>query len=398
MNQNRRIPVFEIENRIGAIQHRLKMADIEALFIVQRVDLLYFSGTAQHGFLFIPAEGKPLLLIKRYYPRAKAESPISDVVEIESVKETPAHIRDAYGRLPKTLAFELDVLPVNEFNFYQRLFPDTICVDGATNILETRMIKSEWEIAQLTRTAHLSARTFQYMRETIRPGLTEMEFAGMFEAFAKKYGHAGKLRLRDYQAEGYPWHVLSGSSGGRVGLLDSPASGEGTSPAFPVGAGDKKMAPNEPVMIDLALVLSGYHTDETRMFAIRSMPEEAMNASLAAIEVQNAVLEAVKPGISANRLFEIAIEKAHKFGYADQFLGPPGYKVRFIGHGIGLELVEPPILSKKNKAILKPGMTFSVEPKMVFKDRFSAGVETMFVVTDTGYRLISEVPTDIFVC
>ncbi|MDZ7699814.1 MAG: M24 family metallopeptidase [Deltaproteobacteria bacterium] len=151
-------------------------------------------------------------------------------------------------------------------------------------------------------------------------------------------------------------------------------------------------------MIDLALMLNGYHTDETRMFAIESMPKTAMNASLTAIDIQNTILEAIRPGIPLNRLFQIALKSARQLGYAESFLGPPGYKVRFIGHGIGLELVEPPIISDKNEMPMKPGMTFSIEPKLVFQDHFSAGVETMFTVTETGYELISRVPSDVFVC
>ncbi|MCF8083080.1 MAG: Xaa-Pro peptidase family protein [Deltaproteobacteria bacterium] len=398
MSPKTNIPADEIENRISAVQKRMQKSDMEALLVVQRVDLFYFSGTAQNGILFIPADGPPLLLIKRYFPRAKAESPISRIMEIGSVKEVPRRIQDGYGRLPRTLGFELDVLPVRTFRFYERLFPHTGCVDGSPLILQTRMVKSGWEIQEMSKAAELSHKTFLYMRDHIAPGLTEMEFAGQFEAFARKHGHGGKLRVRGFQTEGYPWHVLSGKSGAMPGLLDSPASGEGTSAAYPVGAGYKRLAPHEPIMVDLALVLNGYHTDETRMFAISSMPKPAMDASLAAIEIQDTVLEAVKPGIPVNRLFDLSVQKAAQLGYAGSFLGPPGYKVRFIGHGIGLELIEPPMITPKEETLLRPGMVFSLEPKMVFSDRFTAGIETMFRVTETGYALISQVTMDVFVC
>jgi Xaa-Pro dipeptidase len=183
-----------------------------------------------------------------------------------------------------------------------------------------------------------------------------------------------------------------------VGLLDSPASGQGTSAAFPVGAGNRKLLPDEPIMIDLASVFNGFHMDETRMFAIGSMPKEALDASLATIDIHNTVLDHVKPGIPIKDLFDIALARAEKLGYADPYLGPPGYKVQFIGHGIGLELIEQPILSAKETTLLEPGMTFALEPKMVFKNRFSAGVESVFTVTETGHRLISQIPVEVFVC
>jgi Xaa-Pro aminopeptidase len=259
------------------------------------------------------------------------------------------------------------------------------------------MIKSEWEIGRMEDVAELSHKTFQYMQEVIEPGLTEMEFAGMFETYARRHGHGGQLRVRDYMTEGYPWHVMSGKSGGMVGLLDAPASGAGTSPAFPCGAGSKKLVENEPIMIDFGAVLNGYHIDETRMFAIRTMPEKAYRASMAAIEIHNRILEEAKPGVTTDALFQFARDLAKSLGYDEFFLGPPAHKVKFVGHGIGLELVEPPFVAQNRGVSLEPGMVFALEPKMVFENEFSAGIESVFCVHETGARLISTVPVEIFI-
>jgi Xaa-Pro aminopeptidase len=346
----------------------------------------------------MPVEGEPLLCIKRYMPRARRESPIRDVVEIESIREVPSLISDLFGKLPRVLAFEFDVIPVQDFRFFRTLFPEQECVDGSPLIRKVRMVKSNWEIQQIERTAELSKKTFEYMKTVIRPGLTEMEFASTFEAFARKLGHGGILRVRDHQTEAYSWHVLSGESGGMVGLLDSPVSGEGTSVAFPCGAGNKTLKANEPIMVDFSSVLNGYHMDETRMFAIGGMPRRAMDACKAEIEIHNTVLEKVTPGIAVGELFEISYAKAKSLGYEDQFLGPPGYKVTFIGHAVGLELVEAPVIAKGKDDRLLPGMTFALEPKMIFENEFSAGIESVFLVTEEGYRLISKTPVEIFIC
>jgi Xaa-Pro aminopeptidase len=224
-----------------------------------------------------------------------------------------------------------------------------------------------------------------------------MEFAGMFEAHARRLGHGGQLRVRNPQTEGYPWHVLSGRSGGMVGLLDSPASGEGTSAAFPVGAGAKRLAADEPIMVDLGSVMNGYHLDETRMFAIGRMPAKALHASRTAVEIHDALLERARPGAALGELYDHAWALARAAGLADAFLGPPGHKTAFIGHGIGLELIEPPIIARGRDLPLEPGMVFALEPKLVYAGEFAAGIESVFVVTETGSRLISRVPVEIFV-
>ena len=393
-----KVPASEIDARTRKLQQELQASAMDGLFIVQRVDLFYFSGTAQNGFLYIPAEGNPLLFIKQYLPRAKEESCVDNIMAINSIKEIPELIIDHFGKLPAVMGFELDVIPVNDFTFYRSLFPDSQCVDGSPLILKLRSIKSEWEISQLENTAEMTRKTFEYMQASIEPGISEMEFAGMFETYARKLGHGANLRVRHYQTEGYPWHVLSGASGGLVGLLDSPASGTGTSAAFPVGAGSKKLCANEPIMVDLGSVLNGYHMDETRMFAIDSMPKRAMDASRVAIEIHDSVIEKVKPGVTVGELFEHSFQLARSLGHAGPYLGAPGHKVSFIGHGIGLELIEPYILARGKDQQLEAGMTFALEPKMVYENEFAAGVESVFLVTETGSRLISKVPVKIFIC
>ncbi|MBW2409721.1 MAG: aminopeptidase P family protein [Deltaproteobacteria bacterium] len=393
-----KVPAAEIQQRGENVQKQLQLQDIGGLFIVQRVDLFYFSGTAQNGFLFMPAEGEPVLFIRQYYPRAREESSIKNIIEIKSITEIPGLISDMFGKIPPRMGFELDVLPVNDFNYYRQLFGKQEYVDGSPIILNLRMIKSDWEIRQMEKTAELARKTYEHMQTVIQPGLTEMEFAGIAEAYARKIGHQGKIRTRHYQTEGYPWHFLSGNSGGMVGLLDAVASGEGTSPAFPAGAGSKKLHPNEPIMVDMGLVLNGYHLDETRMLAIGGMPDRAMQASRTAIEIHNRVIDRAKPGIAVRELFEYSVNLAQSLGYAENYLGPPGHKVSFIGHGIGLEIVEPPFVAKNRKDLLKPGMTFALEPKMLYEKEFAAGIESVFVVTDTGARLISKVPVEVFIC
>lgn len=169
------------------------------------------------------------------------------MIEVTSIREAPELISDFYGHMPESLALEFDVMPINEFHFYRTLFPTQKHVDGSPLIHRVRMIKSEWEIARMEETAERSSKTFEHMKKNIRPGISEMEFAGMYETFARRLGHGGKLRVRDYQTEGYPWHILSGKSGGMVGLLDSPASGEGTSLPIPAGEGVNFWPPTNPL-------------------------------------------------------------------------------------------------------------------------------------------------------
>ena len=392
------VPETELNHRIAMIQQEMSARQIGGLLVVQRADLFYFSGSAQNGVLYIPSAGLPLLAVKRFFPRARKESTLRNVIAIDTVRELPRHLTEQYGKLPAVLGMELDVLPVVEYEFYRRLLGIRQVVDGSPAIMKVRGLKTAWEIEQLEATAEMSRRTFEYMRHMIRPGISEMVFAGMYETAARRLGHGGKLRTRHFQSEGYPWHVLSGENGGRVGMLDSPFSGQGTSAAFPSGAGHRSLRENEPILVDFGAVLNGYHIDETRMFAIGRMPAKALAACRGAIEIHNEIIAAGKPGMTTGEVYQRSVDGARKRGFEETYLGPPGFKVRFVGHGVGVELIEPPFLAEGKTDVLEPGMTIALEPKLCFEGEFAAGIESVFLVTDTGARLISRVPVDIFLC
>ena len=166
-----KVPGSEIDVRTLKLQKELQTSEMEGLFIIQRVDLFYFSGTAQNGFMYIPADGAPLLFIKQYLPRAEKESSVGRIIKINSIKDIPGLIMDHCGKLPATIGFELDVIPVNDFTFYRSLFPGSKFVDGSPLILKLRRIKSDWEIAQLENTAEMTRQTFEYMQASITAGI-----------------------------------------------------------------------------------------------------------------------------------------------------------------------------------------------------------------------------------
>ncbi len=390
-------PARELSARIQGLQEALHNKGVEGALIVQEADIVYLGGESHWEWIYLPADGLPLFCTSQDGKIQVAEG-IAHVVGPLRMEEVPEVLGDFLGGLPKVLGLELDVLPVNLFNQYRTLLGEPECVDVSPDILSLRAIKSAWEMEQMEAAAAITSETFEYMAQVITPGLTEMEFAAMAEGFAEeRSGATMMLRIRDYKSEGYPWHVLSGKNGAKVGLLDSPASGEGTSAAFPCGAGPKRLEKQEPVMVDFAFEHNGYHMDETRMFSIGPMPGKALKATQAAMVIHDEILSHARPGVTAGELFELSVAKAKELGYQDEYLGPPGYKVSFVGHGIGLELIERPILAKGKRDVLESGMTFALEPKMVFEGEFGVGVESVFVVTEEGGRLLSQVPLEVFI-
>ena len=389
-------PRKELEERLRRLRAQMESAEIESLLVVQKMDLYYLSGTTQDGLLFIPLEGKPLLMIKRELERAKLESPLQEIVSLKSNRSLPSLLSSHWGRLPQVLGLPLDVLPVRDYFRYQDLFPETRLTDSASVMRDTRKVKSAFEIELMRAGAEIGRKVYKEAKEILKEGMTEIAFGGLLEAVAKKHSHEGLLRVRSLNYEAYSWHVLSGPSGGIVSQSDSPMGGLGLSPAFPVGASLKVMKAHEPILVDFGICYHGYQVDETRMFSIGKMGKKFSDAYKACREIHDAVLEDTRPGADCEGLFRRSIQMAEKLGYSDSYLGPPGLQTRFIGHGIGLELNEPPFLAQGHTYPLERGMTFALEPKIVFPGEGSVGFENTVLVTQEGYEVLTPLEEDIF--
>jgi Xaa-Pro dipeptidase len=388
-NKNPLTPAGEISARIRTLKSHMDEHGMGAAFLTHKPDIYYFSGTAQDAWLYVPVDDEPVLFVKRYLPRARRETGIRHVVPIDSVTRIPDRVKDFYSVPARSIGLAFDVVPVRDFTFFHTLFAPAVFEDATPLIMACRSIKSDWEISQLEAAARLSEDTFAFICENMVPGESEIAFCGRIEAFARANGHSGKLLVRHYRAEGFAHHLLSGSSGGLGGALDSPLSGAGTCSAYPFGAGHKLIQKNEPVLMDLGTMVNGYHMDETRMLVMGKMPARAEDAGQAAIDILYHVKEIMVPGTPVGQVFAAAVDRAEKLGLGAHFLGLPELKSRFIGHGIGLELVEEPILARGRQTELAPGMVFAVEPKCIFQDQFAAGIESVIHVTAKGSRFLS---------
>jgi Xaa-Pro dipeptidase len=156
------------------------------------------------------------------------------------------------------------------------------------------------------------------------------------------------------------------------------------------------MKAHEPILVDFGICFHGYQADETRMFSIGKMNRKFIDAYKACREIHDAVLSETRPGSDCESIFTNTLKLAEKLGYKESYLGPPGLQTRFIAHGIGLELNESPFLAQGHSYPLEEGMTFAVEPKIVFPGQGSVGVENTVLVAAKGYEILTPLGMDIF--
>ena len=391
-------PKAELDRRIEDLQHYLQRNEVDAALILQRVDLFYFSGTIQQGNLYIPARGEPLLMANKSSERARAESAISRIVNLDSPKRIFDILNTEGYPLPRRIGLELDVLPTNLYFTYRKLFPDAEMMDISLPIRMIRAVKSEYEIDIIRQAAAFSDRIAGSVADVLREGMSELEVAGRVEAEARKLGHQGIVRMRLWGSEMFYGHLMAGPSAAVPSFLSSPTGGSGASPAVAQGPGYRAIRRHEPVLFDYVFAYNGYLSDHARIFSLGPVPAELLEAHAAMLEIQEVIKTVARPGVTAGAVYDQACAKAGEFGYADHFMGAAGKeRIRFIGHGIGLEVDEFPFLAMGQKLELQAGMIIALEPKAIFPGKGVVGIENTHVVTTDGLEQFGTFPDEITV-
>ncbi len=391
-------PQTELKNRIEKLQKEMAIHSLDAILLLQNADLFYFTGAIQQGALYVPIEGDPLYLVRKDYARARMESGLKDLVPFKSPRDIPGVLAD-FGRvMPKTVAMELDVVPVSVMNRFKGVLGDAVISDATPLIRTVRAIKSDYEINIMKDAALIVDKVCKRAAEVIREGMTDLDLAAELEFTARKAGHQGLVRMRGFNNELFYAHVFSGNDSAVPTYSDTPLGGVGLNPSFPQGASYKKIRRHEPITVDFSGIFDGYIVDQTRMFSIGELPTKLTKAYVDMVAIQEHAKKTAKPGVSWGGLYDECLEMANTMGYRDHFMGSKGAQVSFIGHGTGVELDEYPFIARGfNDYQLQEKMTFAFEPKAVFPGLGAVGVENTFWVAKDGLKHLTFSNQDLIV-
>jgi len=389
------VPAAELASRLAGLQAVLAARGLDAALITQNADLYYFAGTVQQSYLYVPATGEAVLFVGRTLERARVESALEGVEGLPAIADLPRLIRRRYGGLPARVGLELDVLPVTRFRRLERLLPEAAFEDVGRDIVRQRAVKSLWEIERVRAAAAVADEVCAFLPGVLREGLTEVEFAGIAEAEARRLGHEGHIRMRGFNQEMFYGQLLAGTSGVVPSYPDTPLAGTGLSPAVAQGPSFRRIGRGEPVVFDFVPVRDGYIADFTRLFVVGEASGEVHRAYDAALRVQAAAVLAALPGVPCRQVWEAARTAAADAGMLESFMGRGVGQVPYVGHGVGLELDELPVLTGSGLELAE-GMVFALEPKFVLPGVGAVGVENTWVVTGDGPVRLTRAPESLY--
>jgi Xaa-Pro aminopeptidase len=196
--------------------------------------------------------------------------------------------------------------------------------------------------------------------------------------------------MRKWNQECFYGLILSGESGAISNYMDAPLGGVGPCPAAPRGASSKKIKRDEPIIIDMVSAANGYVVDCTRTFWMGSLDRQLKEALDAALTIQKEVVGMYRMGVNLREIYDKARNMANSQGLGDYFMGHGDSKVRFLGHGVGLELDEMPVIADGFDFTLGKNMTLAIEPKFLFPKIGAVGVENTWASKDGEAKKISD--------
>ncbi len=386
-------PKEEVHARINKLKERMEKQGIALTIILQNVDLFYFTGTLQKGVLAVSVDRDPVFFVEKSLARAMEETPL-EITPIKKDKDIK-DILGSLGMLGGRCGMELDVLPVLVFERWKNILGYDNAVDVWPLIRDLRLIKSPFEIRQIKRSGEIVTRVFEKAKEIIQEGMREVDIAAMLESEGRMHGHQGFLRMRGLNQEMMNMYITHGLSGTVVSGADVPISGAGTTHAIAQGPSVNKVQKGIPLLIDYGGGYNGYITDETRAYAIGELKDIYLKGHAVAREIIEETMEFAKEGVDGTEVFMKALHRTKHEGLYEYFMGYGEGKVGFIGHGLGLEINELPVITPRHKIILQEGMVFAFEPKFIFPGEGSVGIEVDFIVRKNGLERVTDSPINI---
>ena len=382
-------PRSEIHRRISALQSQ--MGEMDGALLFHAVDMCYFSGTAQDGLVYVPRDGDPLVMIKRSRERAAEESPL-EVRPLRNMRNLKSDLGIPKGAI---MGLEMDVLPCSFYFKIDRALDDARFVDVAERIKHIRSVKSDFELGLIKESARILEAGFSSVPDFLKEGMREVDLISRLEMVMRSMGHQGSLRFRRFNSIVPLGHVMSGPAAACPSFLASPTGGKGTSLIFPQGASFSRIKRNEPVFVDMVGIYNGYIADATRIFSLGKIEPELEEAYIAACQIEEGLAREMSAGKTGRELYQLSEAAGANLGYKDYLGGPPGGKCGFVGHGVGLELDEYPVIGPLDHE-LQSNMTIAIEPKIIYPDKGVLGIEDTFLTSSGAAESLTHMPREIW--
>ena len=386
------------QDRINNLQKKLGEQDLAGALIFYSRDVFYYTGTAQPAYLVVLPDDYRLFIRSGY------DFACNDVfVDKKKVEEERRldnifnKISDGLGKGARRIGTELDVLTVEQFGQFKKAFHNYDLLNISPVVLEQRKTKDPGEIEKIRKACNAIHRGHEAVLASLKEGITELELAAAVENAHRLAGHEGIFFIRqpDFFMSRGP--ISSGENLFKTSGVVYTITGVGLSPSVPAGPSQRKLSKGDLVMVDIPVIVEGYHADQTRTYCLGKANEKSTSMYVDLKTIADHLIANMKTGMRCNEIYRMAVEKASSLGREGQFQGFGGGKrSRLIGHGIGLELNEPPIPSEYDKSPIEDGYVIALDMHMLDESIGVVKLEDMILIRKEGNEILTRSDRGLF--
>jgi len=385
-----------MKTRLTHLRTRIAEAGIDAALLLHHRDVLYYAGTARPAALLV-APHDAVLFVRRGLDGARQEATVAHIARMRGFSDVGAAFDDL-GLAGGVLGTEMDLIPARIAQRLKDVLPAWSLADVSPVVLDQRAVKDEAELAATRRAAAIADLGHRTVPRVAAPGVSELEMAAEVEAAMRRAGHEGFQPLRYPAARGGGVFLMSGENLAVRGGHGLVVTGAGLSPGLPYGASRRVVQSGDLVVLDVGSTYAGYTADESRTFVLGAAAEPQRALFAVARAAEDAVFDALRQGTAVADLYAVAeavVAAGSPPHFAPGSLELPG----FVGHGIGLELDEPPVLRLRSDARLRAGMVLAIEIEVnAPAQRTMVKLEDTIVVRADGYELLTRMPRELIEC
>jgi Xaa-Pro aminopeptidase len=366
----------------------------DAAILSDKATLYWLTGRVFAGFAYVPADGTPLFGLRRC---VQFES--DGVTAERKIEDFARHVAAAMPA-PGRLALEMDSSSYSAVARISAAFaaqwPDAETVNAGAALRAMRAVKTPQQIEMMRRSGLRQEAVYRRIPAIYTPGMTDYELQVEIERESRLEGCLGQFRTAGDEMELFMGNVLTGDNADTPSPYDFAMGGAGMDPSLPVGADGSVIRRGCTVMVDVNGNYTGYMTDMTRTYRLGDIPAEALRAHELSREICRRLAEMGTPGRPAREMYETALGMAREAGLEHRFMGHR-QQAGFVGHGLGIEINEAPVIAPRSRDILAEGMCIALEPKFVIAGVGAVGIENTYVVRADGRPMecITNAPEEI---
>jgi len=375
--------VEEYQTRVSKLQTNMHQNDIDAILITSPHNFRYFSGLDSYfwesptrpWFLLIPQSDDPLAIIPSIGQTALQKTWIKNIQTwpspqpndegMSALENSIKNLIPIKGNIGCELGLESNLrMSINDFDKLRTNLSNYNFVNASHLIWKLRVIKSQNEIAKIKKIISIASEVFDNLPNQMHIGMNEIEICNIF-----------KKQLIEKGAD----HTL----------YMSCASGQGGYDQIICNPSDKKIEDGDILIIDTGTTYDGYFCDFDRNFGFGNISKESQDAYTVLWEATEKGLEKAKPGSTCSNINNAMQSVLKKAGLISNSVGR-------MGHGLGLQLTEPPSIMSSDDTILKENMIMTIEPCFEYTSGTMLVHEENIVITQNGYeRLTTRTPKNI---